>query len=407
MVIAGVDQSQPEDVALFNQFLERSIMVSQKRIEAEGDTVPISDAVRERAQNVLDFALKDPKTWAVTRKLLLTMAPKMEMAGYRAHWLPYLLAGVAQSQRLGDEPAAAALLFQSGYLHRLMSNYAEAQTLLSASAARAAALGDTQGQACALNQLAYVAWQQSRYDPALVLAQSALALLDDADPERGTGLSVLGLVALRRRQWQVAENYHRQALTIRTEHAQRRQIAWSLQNLADALRGQGDFATAASYFEEAITLLTEIDDPVHRAIVQMNLGIVRQRQEQIDQALALYAQAEACFRRVADQLNLAKTLVNQGISYLAAHEWRKAETTLLESANLFQQLNDQGEYLNVLDGVGISYLAQGDYAKALAIFETISGQLPQIEDTYFYQSLSMVIPNQVAQARVGLDKEAR
>lgn len=400
------DRPNPH-AARFKEFLVRGVMVAHQRIAVEGDDAPLSDGARDRAQNVLRYALAEDEAWAATRELLLTLAPKMEIAGYREDWLQYLLAGLAQSQRLGDAQAEAALLFQCGYLHRLMSNHAEAQTMLSASAARCAGLQDTQGQARALNQWAYLAWQQSQYDPALALAQSAFDLLDDADPERGTSLSVLGLVALRRRQWQAAEEYHRQALSVRTEHAQRRQIAWSLQNLADALRGQGDLETAATYFEEAIALSTEIDDPLHRAIIQMNLGIVRQQQDQIDQALALYTRAESCFRRVADQLNLAKTLVNQGVSYLTLNQWQKAETTLRESANLFQQLNDQGEYLNALDGVGISALAQGDYAKALAIFETINSQLPQIEDTYFYQSLTMSIPNQLAQARAELDKAAR
>jgi hypothetical protein len=176
--------------ARFKQLLSRSAVVARHHVEVEGADTPISNAARERAQNVLSYTLKEAEAWTATRDLLLVMAPKMEMAGYRTDWLPYLEDAVVQSQRQGDQTAEAALQFQCGYLYRLVSNYPQAQTYLRASAAHYAALGDAEGQARTLNQLAYLAWQQHRYEEAERLAREALGIVDDMALEKAVSLWV-------------------------------------------------------------------------------------------------------------------------------------------------------------------------------------------------------------------------
>lgn len=63
------------------------------------------------------------------------MAPKMEQAGHRHGWMPYLERGLRQSQLLGDEETKAGLHLQLGVLHQLRSNYAAARTHLKESVA--------------------------------------------------------------------------------------------------------------------------------------------------------------------------------------------------------------------------------------------------------------------------------
>lgn len=396
--------SPDENQARFYHLIAQSAQVARQQIENEGKDTPISDEARLRALNVLSYALNHAAAWDAARDLLLVMASKMEMAGHRQDWLLYLEEGLRQSQYLTDQPAEAALSFYCGHLQRLMSQYAEAEALLQSSATICASLGDQPGEAKALNQLAYLAWQQNQDEKAASLAHAALSLLRDSDPERAMSFSALGLVAFQRRQWKVAEHYHQQALVIRTNEARHREVAWSLQNVANALRAQGQYETAATYLTESIALLIKIRDPVHCAIIQMNLGIVRQRQGEIRQALALYSLAEMVFRQFNDPFNLAKTLVNQGVSYLNLQEWQQAEVVCAESAALFQQVKNQGESLNALDGLGISYLERGDYVKALAIFETIAAQLPQIKGTFFYESLAEIIESQLERTRSGMDR---
>ncbi len=402
--MADLEQKPNQYTARFKGFIGRSAMVALQRIAAEAENVPISDEARERAENVLSYTLQEGEAWTATRDLLLTMAPKMEMAGYREKWIEYLQAGVAQSQQQSDRLAEAELLFHCGYLYRLLSKYDQARQLLNASAQLYHSLGAAQNEARALNQLAYLAWQQHQPSEVTTLSHQALALLDTNDLERAMSLSALGLAAIEQYRWAEAEEYHRTALQIRTAHGNRRQMAWSQQNLGYALRGQSKYTEAISFYEEAIATLTELHDLANCAIAQMNLGIVYWAQGEPEKTMVMYTAAESTFRRLGDELNLAKVLTCIGLNFYTVKHWQQAETAFITSAALFHKLGDNSEYLNALDGLGISYLEQEFYSKALIIFEAIRIQLPKIMDTRVYPPLSKSIEFQLEQAKAGRAK---
>lgn len=397
--MAAVDDPANPYPARFKQFLARSAVVARQCIEVEGNNAPISDAARERALNILSYTLQEVEAWAATRDLLLTMAPKMEMAGYRTDWIQYLQQGLAQSQRWEDRPAEAALHFHGGYLYRLIGNYAQARMWLAASGALYAALGETQSQARAVNQLAYLAWQQHQYNEAEQLAQEALSMVEDISLEKAVSLSALGLVANDRSRYAEAEKYHHAALRIRTHHLAEKEMAWSLQNLGLALRDQGKIGMAIEHFKQALTLLDRVYDPAHKAIIQMNLGGAYHARGQDEQALEIFLVAEKGLRQVSDDFNLAKLLTIKGLCYLTLHQGHLAEQAFRTSSDLFQQLNDLSWYLNAYDGLGISYLEQEQYDQALAIFEAVAAQLPEIEGTPAYKYLTATIQIQIKQAK--------
>lgn len=390
----------PDYVTLFVEYVLRSVQVTSTRVQQD-DTPVLGEETRARALHVLSFALRLPAAWPQTRDLLLGLAPKLEQAGYRGEWLPYLTQGLALSEQLGDGLAAAELRLHIGLLHRLQSRWQAAKELLTGSAEAFAQLGEQRGQARALNQLAYLAWQQHQHDEVQTLAHTALALLAEGDVERAMSLSALGLAAIEQHRWQEAEAHHRAALQIRTQHGDQRLMAWSLQNVGYALRGQGQYEAAIACYEEAMAMLGELNDAANRAIAQMNLGIVYSLLGNPVKALAVYALAESTFRTIGDEWHLAKVLTNQGIDYLTQREWQRAEEVLTRSANLFQRLMALSECLNALDGVGISYMEQGHYDKALAIFESVAAQLPEIKGTYYHKLLTKAIDDQLQQAKEG------
>lgn len=387
-------------LARFKELLVRGAAVAQARIDAEGPTASISDDARARAQNVLSYTLKEATAWPAARDLLLTMAPKMEAAGYRQEWLAYLNDGLWQSEQQGDQAALAALQFQCGSLHRLLSNHEQAHALLSASIAYCAASGETVGQARALNQLAYLAWQQHRYEEAERFAQAALQIVDEPSLERAMSLSALGLVAYNRSRYTEAEKYHYEALLLRTDHNAHKEMAWSLQNLGLNAAEQGKYEVAVEYYTRALTLLDKVYDPAHRAIVQMNLGGTYYRQKAYSQALDILNPVEQELRRLSDELNLAKLLTIKGLCYLAQQQWALAEDAFQASTALFHRLGDLSWYLNAYDGLGISYLEREQYEQALAIFEAIVAQLPQIEGTPAHKYLTATLAKQLDQAKV-------
>ncbi|MEZ4863997.1 MAG: tetratricopeptide repeat protein [Caldilineaceae bacterium] len=387
----------------FKKNTQRSVKAMLTRVQ-EDQTPTLVQATRVSALHVLSYALRLPEAWPATSALLVALAPKLEQAGYRTEWLAYLQQGVAMSRQCQDLHSTAELYLQIGLLYRLQSQLTDARTALEQSIDLFFALDEQRDEARALNQLAYVAWQQHQHDEVRALAQRALERLPTNDLARAMSLSALGLNALEEQQWQQAVTYHRMALGIRAEHGNRKEMAWSLQNLAYALRGQGEYETAIIYFEEALTILDEVQDPAHSAIVQMNLGITYSQQGNPHKALELYTQAETTFRRLGDQWYLAKVLTNQGIDCLALQEWSRAEECFALATNLFALLNDASERLNALDGLGLSYLKQKRAAEALATFEAVLADLHQIQGTRAYPNLLQVIDKQIAQAQESVEQ---
>ncbi len=404
MLMTSPPNNPPDDAAQFVANIMRSVQATLMRVQRD-ETPTLTALTRERGLHVLTFALKLPAAWSLTCQLILALAPKLEQAGYREEWLPYLQQALRLSQQRADQAMSAQFHFLLGQLHRLRGEFALAQQHLAQSAAEFQTIQQGDGRARALNQLAYLAWQQHRDHEAETLAQEALALLDPADTERAMSLSALGMAAINQARWQEAEAHHRAALDLRTNHNLARERAWSLQNLGYSLRGQENFIEALACYEEALTTLDQLGDRANWAIVRMNMGIVYSLQNEPQRALATYAEAEQVFRQIGDQWHVAKTLVNQGIDYMGLREWSQAEWVLRHSAHLFDQVGELSEQLNALDGVAMTRQGQGFYADALALFQTVKRRLPEIEGTHYHRMLSRVIDKQLAEAEAALAQE--
>lgn len=383
--------------ALFQDYLRCGLAQVLTRVRA-ADPLP-SEQDRAQAWHLLTYAFQSTAAWPLTRDLLLTLAPKMEQAGFREAWLVYLDQGLVQAQQVADPATAAELHLQIGLLHRLQSNFALAHQHFHLSETLFAKRGDTQGEARALNQLAYLSWHQQHFEQAIHAAQRALHLLAKDSLEAGTSLSILGSVAIARNQWQEAEAYHRQALALRTYHGDKRTMAWSLQNLGFVLRLQQKHADAIGCYQQAIPILEQLADATNLAVAQMNLGIVYHDAGDSQKALELYSGSERIFVRVQERFNLAKLYTNMGLAYFTLQRWPAAEAAFRASIKLLQQLHDTGWRLNATDGLAMCYLAQNKAAQALAILEAAIVELPQIRHLANYPYLEQSLHDHLAEAK--------
>ena len=255
----------------FHTYLERNLRYLTQLI-AHAEPIP-SPEIRSQALHTLSYALGAPESWHFTRDLLLHLAPKMEQAGHRYDWLPYLQHATAFSQQLGDWASTAEFTLQQGILHRLLSEFDLAQSSLHHSIALCQQQQIDRNQARALNELAWVEYLQSQTASASDHVQQALALLPANDPERAMCYRVQGMIAIAHERWAEAETLHRQALAIFESAGDQRKTAWSLQNLAYALRGQQRFEEAIGYYEQVEKILVQLADNHNLAIVFFNLGI--------------------------------------------------------------------------------------------------------------------------------------
>jgi tetratricopeptide (TPR) repeat protein len=376
-------------LALFHEYICAGLRQAAARVREAEPLVP--EPEREQAWHLLSYAFQVDEAWPLTRELLQALAPKMEQAGFRGEWLPYLNHALDLAQKNVDQSACAAIALWLGQMHRLLSDYETADQHVLAAIALASATGSAWDQAHALNERAWLKYLQQDFATAQALAQQALALLAPDDPERGMSHRVLGMIAVEQGQWHEAESQHRTALAFFQRQPEQRKSVWALQNLGAALSGQARYAEAIACYQQAIDLMSQLGDIYNQSIARMNLGITFFHTGQLEDALEQFQIAEHHFRKLADRLNQAKITNNLGLLYIHLQRYDQAEQMFRISIDLYQQLKDVGRGLNAMDGLAMALLAQGRNTEALAILDAALERLqsaPQLPNyNYLLNSL--------------------
>lgn len=370
---------------IFRAYIVKSTQHILAKVRQAGAILPPAD--RNQALHTLSYAFKLPEAWSDTRQLLLAMAPKMEQAGYRDDWIPFLEQGIYQSQYFDDAEVEAELQLQLGTLYRLQSKYEQARIQLEASISGFKMLDVLLDQARALNELAHVARLQRQFEETAHLVEAALGLLEDRATERAYSYLVLGLVALDKRAWPEAIDCCKQALSLWEQENNSRMIARTLTILGAAYHRLEKYPEAIAVYEQAIALFAEVQDLIYQAVARMNLGNVYFELEQWPKALVLYRPAERIFHQVQDQHHLAMVEHNMGMAYHQLQQYAKAEAAFLSSIKKKQEMGNVASLVNTMAELGLLYLAQGQAEETKSIFEAALEQLAQIEGEPGYDYL--------------------
>lgn len=361
-------------------------------------------AERQWLMHLLDYALKLPTRWSLTSQVLIKAAAKMEQAGHRRDWLPYVMQGIDVSRSLGDGATAAELHLKAGILYQLLGDYENAVIQLTASVDAFCSLSDQPNQARAINRLAYVARLQRRHTEAARLAAEALALLATTDPERGSCYTVLGAIAFDLGQSEEAVHHFQQALACWQPEGNKRMIARRLRDLGPALRAQQRYVEAMRCYEEAILLFDEIDDLTQQAVTRTNLGVVYTAIGQPEQAIALYRQAEPIFQQTFDERQLAILFNNLGLAYQALQQIELAQTAYRQSIAHWGAVGDIASTVATMDGLGSLYMEKKAYADAVAIFQQACTLLEQIQEEATIASLLQGVKRHLHDAHLAQKK---
>lgn len=369
----------------FTNYIIAGVEASLARVRAAEYVVPEAD--RQQAWQILSFALKVDEAWPVTRELLLELAPKMEMAGFREEWIPYLEKGIQCARNIDDGVTVAECELQIGILYRLMSRFVEASSWTTTSIEHFAAYNNDYGQARALNELAWLNQLQHDYESAEQHVEWGLALAATAPQICADAWRVKGMIAIGRRQWEVAVSNHHQALNFFRALDDARKVAWSMQNIGYALKELGELDEASHYLNQAVKTLKKLDDHYHLAIVWMNLANIFVMQSNLRPAYKLFIAAFKIFERYGDLLYQAHILTNQGILLLELNEPITAQSMFRRAANLYLSLSDLLWHINAMDGLVMALIASGENQDAVQMADQALALLPQIQSSAYYENL--------------------
>jgi DNA-binding NtrC family response regulator/tetratricopeptide (TPR) repeat protein len=209
--------------------------------------------------------------------------------------------GLVLRERAGDQAAVARSCNNLGLVHRALGDLARAEACLQRSLAIKSTAGDLPGVASCFLNMAYIALDQERFEPAL---------------ERG-----------------------RQALDISRALVLRQLEAEILLLLGEVAEAQGRYAEAAGEYAGARTIAEEIDDADQCLAVLRHQAGLALREGESTQAWSTFREAEALAPRVPSQLQRALLRQLAGDLHTAARRHMEAATAYEECAHALVALH--------------------------------------------------------------------
>lgn len=379
--------------ALFCESIERGGHFLLEQLKR--GTGPLFREAQEECLHLLDYLLELEELWPLTYQLLHELAPRMEQAGARHAWRPYLTRGIEQARPQGDAAGEAELHFHLGVLHLRQGEYETARFYLEYGANLFESLGNTEGLARVLGRLADVARRQHHLNKAAGLARRVLALTEEP-LEQGQAYYVLGTVDYDQREWAQAQQHFQRSLDCWECTGATRQQAWGWANLGTTYMQQGEHEQAIACYEKALSLFQESNDPGQEAIVRMNVGNVYMvNLGHYGQALAHYIEAERTMRQLEDRFNLALLYNSLGMTYHRMEEWGRSLAAYKESLRLWDQVGNVLRRVNTMDNLGLLYQAMGRYEEAMATFAEALVRLEGVREEPGYERFRQMVQQSI------------
>ncbi len=225
------------------------------------------------------------------------------------------------------------------------------------------------------SKVAVVAPAQSTVLPR---AQEDAALDTLTGLARARALSNLGTLAQQRGDPELAVERFNSALAIQRRLGLTRDVANSLNNIADTWEEQGDYARALVAHRESFAIRRTINDPVALASAHRSLGAVFLALGARDSARVHLAEAARLGDATGDQGLTVRNLLAMASLENAEGEHAKAEALSARALGVAETMGAREMVRRALQELSVSQEARGDYRAALAThrrFKTVSDSI--------------------------------
>jgi predicted ATPase/class 3 adenylate cyclase len=239
-----------------------------------------------------------------------------------------------------------------------------------------AALGKDRGAAAeararALEGVGWLASGQGDFDRAQAVAEEGLKLSTEAglgDVVAADLQNVLGEVARQRGDYEWAVKLLEESLALHRGAEDRRGIAWSLGNLANASGDLGDHDRAKELYEEGLALSRELGGAELLGAYLISLGYEFLLEGNPERATSLNEEAVALYRKRGHRGRLQIALDNLGWAALVRGDHQRAEALHEESLMLCKDLGDKQIGSESIEGLACAAGAKGEAERAAILF---------------------------------------
>ena len=218
-------------------------------------------------------------------------------------------------------------------------------------------------------------WTEGRTSFETLLALDAL---QPPDSTRSRGLSVAGTFASQQSDFDAAERYHRESLTISRSIEDREGIGRSLHDLSKIYVHRGETERAEESLLASLQEFRALDDPRRMAVVLNNLGMLASDRCDSAATLRYYGESLKLAERVGYVPGIMDLKNNLGNEYMRLGETARAEQLFEESLNLAIELDNRWTCAIIRKNLADVLLSRGDIVRARDLLLSSLGVVREI-----------------------------
>lgn len=241
------------------------------------------------------------------------------------------------------EENVADILASLGKLEHDSGHRKQASVYLEESLALARKINNLQLVSRTLNNLAFNALSEARFNEAEKMFLDALEITrvhkSGEAPHRI--LMNLGELSWQTGNWEGAESYWQEALPLAKASKYRAATVVLLANMAKISARRNEWANAEELSEEAICLAQEIKSPRVESIARRELGCIFQKQKKFEKALEQLVRAKELAVEANDLETEGKALHCLGLLFLELLQFEKAYTALDAALALARKIENE------------------------------------------------------------------
>jgi predicted ATPase/class 3 adenylate cyclase/Tfp pilus assembly protein PilF len=202
------------------------------------------------------------------------------------------------------------------------------------------------------------------------LLEESLARFQELEDSTWTvrTISVLGLAAMRAREFERGLALREQAVALARAEADEWNLAMALLNLGLSRLQVEDHARARLALEESLELHRRLGELEGAAVALDGLGMLALAEGNYEQAASLLEEALAMARKVGHVLEVADCMADLAVVALHEGDWTRAGRLFHESCTLAQQAEDDFLIGQCLWGMAVVAAAQGQAARTVRLW---------------------------------------
>ncbi|MBU1718828.1 MAG: tetratricopeptide repeat protein [Bacteroidetes bacterium] len=305
--------------------------------------------------------------------------------GDQSKSLEYSTQALELSEKIGFEKGKAYALKNQGVIHYYRSSFEIALDLYKQAATIMDKIGDKVGAAKINNNIAAIYDIQGEYDNALNYYLEYLKTMESIGDKDGTakannniGLIYFRLVDRDSAFSDKALEHFTKSLTIRTEINDKSGVATSMNNIGlvyqsmvsmskglDTDRDQVFLDSAMYYYQEALKIREDLGEKKNIAASLSAIANIEFKRNNLDRALDLYNQAISIQDEIGDKASIVITYYNIGFMYYNLRRWEEALKYYEKSMEVAREIDYKDMVKSNCETMSMLYDSLGNYKMAL------------------------------------------